>query len=211
MRAFAAAISGYNEQTVKLTGGLEGTGVCFPRSASYLQQFEAMRAQDGARRLLADLPLRCPGPRAQTVSAEAVLTNNATLVHPLQDLGDEIIEDLREAAAAFDDPDVWFPGIDDGIEPVPDDHVALVMWAMQRELLRELRPPAGGGARLPAMPLADLPFRVQRALAERRRWHFARYGIRRPQWESGRWSLWDVEPDTDWVPRRALRLYGGTE
>ncbi|HZQ37424.1 MAG TPA: hypothetical protein VFD32_15945, partial [Dehalococcoidia bacterium] len=62
--------------------------------------------------------------------------------------------------------------------------------------------------RLPPAPLADLPWRVQRALAERRRLRFAQYGIGRPQWESGLWSLWEVQDDPDWVPRRATNAHG---
>ncbi|MBA4181857.1 MAG: hypothetical protein C0506_14800 [Anaerolinea sp.] len=131
-------------------------------------------------------------------------------LHPaLQDLGDEINEDIREALFALDDPDHYYPGVDDGIEPVTDDHVKLVIWAMQRELDRELRPAEGQAGMLtslPAAPLMELPWHIQRALAERRRLRFKQWGIGRQQWEQGTWSLWEVPCDADYVSRRAARL-----
>lgn len=127
----------------------------------------------------------------------------------LQDLGDEVNEDIREALEALDNPKHYYPGVDAGIEPVSDDHVKLVIWAMQRELNRELRPREGhygGSPPLPAAPLEQLPWEVQRALAERRRLRYAQWGIRREQWEKGKWSLWEVPIDKEYVPRRAQRL-----
>lgn len=131
-------------------------------------------------------------------------------LHPaLQDLADEINEDIREALEALDDPGAYYAGVDDGIEPVADDHVKLVIWAMQRELDRELRPAEGQAgmlSSLPAAPLWELPWHIQRALAERRRLRFAQYGIGRQHWVDGTWSLWDIPADPEYVPRRALRL-----
>jgi hypothetical protein len=131
-------------------------------------------------------------------------------LHPaLQDLADEINEDIREALAALDDSNAYYAGVDEGIEPVSDDHVKLVIWAMQRELDRELRPAEGQAgmlSSLPAAPLWELPWHVQRALAERRRLRFMQYGIGREQWQQGTWSLWDIPADPEWVPRRAIRL-----
>jgi hypothetical protein len=131
-------------------------------------------------------------------------------LHPaLQDLADEINEDIREALEALDDPGAYYAGVDDGIEPVADDHVKLVIWAMQRELDRELRPAEGQAgmlSSLPAAPLWELPWHIQRALAERRRLRFAQYGIGRQHWVDGVWSLWDIPRDPEYVPRRALRL-----
>ncbi len=131
-------------------------------------------------------------------------------LHPaLQDLADEINEDIREALEALDNPSAFYAGIDEGIEPVADDHVKLVIWAMQRELDRELRPAEGQAgmlSSLPAAPLWELPWHVQRALAERRRYRFQQWGIGREQWQRGTWSLWDVPEDTQYVSRRAQRL-----
>jgi hypothetical protein len=126
----------------------------------------------------------------------------------LQDLGYEIIEDIRDAGPALHDPNHFYPGVDEGIEPVSDDHVRLVMWAMQRELNRELRPGMfnGWSVPLPAFPLEELPWRVQRALAERRRLRYQEFGIGRKQWEENRWSLFDIPEDPDWTPRRHIRM-----
>lgn len=128
----------------------------------------------------------------------------------LQDLGDEINEDIREALEALDNANHYYAGVDSGIEPVPDEHVKLVIWAMQRELNRELRPQEGhygGSPPLPAAPLEQLPWHIQRALAERRRLRYCQWGIARADWEAGRWSLWRVPVDPGYVPRRAQRLY----
>ncbi len=130
----------------------------------------------------------------------------------LQDLGDEISEDIREALEALDNPAHYYAGVDDGIEPVSDDHVALVIWALQRELNRELRDKHGAMTAwdpLPAAPLADLPWPVQRALAERRRLRYAQYGITRAVWQSGYWSLWDIPEDPDFVTSRQMRIAEG--
>lgn len=132
----------------------------------------------------------------------------------LHDLAWEILEDIREACFALDDPDLYYPGVDEGIEPVPDDHVELVVWALQRELNRELRTAVGdnafygSGTVLPAPPLRELPWRIQRALVERRRLRYKQYGIGHDQWEAGTWSLWDVDLDPEFVPRRLLRKAG---
>jgi hypothetical protein len=126
----------------------------------------------------------------------------------LQDLADEINEDIREALFAFDS-EIYYPGIDEGIEPMNDEHVKLVIWAMQRELNRELRagPNGVGFAPLPPAPLAQLPWEIQRALAERRRYRYVvEYGISREDWQEGVWSVWKIREDPDWIPRRALRL-----
>lgn len=133
-------------------------------------------------------------------------------LHPaLQDLGDEINEDIREACFAFDDPALYYAGVDEGIEPVTDDHVKLAIWAMQRELDRELRPAEGQAgmlSSLPAAPLWELPWHVQRALVERRRLRYSQWGITREAWTKGTWSLWDVPEDPEYTPRRANRLSG---
>jgi hypothetical protein len=133
-------------------------------------------------------------------------------LHPaLQDLADEINEDIREALAALDDPHAYYAGVDEGIEPVTDEHVKLVTWAMQRELDRELRPAEGQAgmlSSLPAAPLWELPWHVQRALAERRRMRFQQYGITRENWQSGTWSLWSIPEEEGYIPRRAQRLGG---
>jgi hypothetical protein len=182
---------------------------------------EALRAIDSSSRLrwaredFAALPLRVGEGQGliNKVPGDYQRTPRDPDLHPaLQDLGDEINEDIREAMFALDDPSYYYPGIDSGIEPVTDEHVKLVVWAMQRELDRELRPPEGQAgmlASLPAAPLAELPENVQRALVERRRWRFKQWGIGRKEWESGSWSLWNVPLDETYVSRRASRLSPG--
>lgn len=121
-----------------------------------------------------------------------------TLIHEdpelhvgLQDLAWLIVWDLHEACAAFDDPDMYYEGVDNG---VPDSLVPTVIAAMQRELNRESR-----GNR-PPVPLEKLPWRIQRAVVERRRYRYAQYGITEEVRQKGTWSLWDVPEDTDWLP-----------
>ncbi|HLZ72342.1 MAG TPA: hypothetical protein VKV26_20760 [Dehalococcoidia bacterium] len=165
-----------------------------------------------ARAALARLPLRqgCDESSAVTSSLDQITNRgrNAEIPDALQDLAEEIAVDVHEACAAFDDPNLWYPGVDEGIEPVPDEHVRLVIAALQRELDRERRNALGQNVepRLPPAPLAELPWSIQRALAERRRLRFSQYGIGRPQWEAGAWSLWDVREDADWLPRRAANV-----
>ena len=164
------------------------------------------------RGMLSELPLRIGayGPLITSLPEEPQRSNRDPDLHPaLQDLGDEINEDIREALESIDDQHAWYPGIDEGIDPVTDDHVRLVIWALQRELDRELRTGSGSMSSLsplPAAPLAALPWDVQRALAERRRWRYRQWGIGRDQWEKGVWNLWEVPADPDYLPRRSARL-----
>lgn len=139
---------------------------------------------------------------------QAGLKYDPELPSSLQDLGDEINEDVSEACAALDDPECWFAGVDEGIEPVDDEHVSRVIAALQRELDRELRRYKTAFGLRPAAPLVELPWRVQRAVAERRRLRYAQFGIGQKQWETNSWSLWDVPEDPDWLPRRTRRING---
>lgn len=121
----------------------------------------------------------------------------------LQDLGWTIGHDLSLACEAFNDPDVYYPGVDEGIDPVPDEHVEKVIWALQRELNRELRylPGSNGsGEKRPAVPLSKLPWRIQRAIAERRRLRYKEWGIGQAEFENNRWNLWAMPEDAAWTP-----------
>lgn len=132
-----------------------------------------------------------------------------TLHIGLQDLGDDINVDVHDACeAAFHS--LPYAGVDDGIEPVTDDHVRLVIPALQRELDRELRSGPGGGHHLPAYPLKTLPWAIQRALAERRRLRYQQFGLTREVWKRATWSLWDVPLDDDYIPLRAAYEHAGT-
>ena len=174
---------------------------------TYGEALALLEADDHARTVLAALLLRGnTHSNLEWVTRLDQLTSrgsNPELVDPLQDLAGEIILDLHDALAAFDDPDVWYPGVDAGIVPVPDEHVQLVIAALQRELNREKRDVRGQNSepKLPAAPLDQLPWRVQRAVVERRRLRFQQYGIGEAEWRSGKWSLWRVSYDADWRPR----------
>lgn len=144
-------------------------------------------------------PCSCPRLAALSMRKDAP-GGDPELPPYLQDLGWMIGYDLTEACAALNDPDVWYPGVDEGIDPVPDAHVEKVIAATQRELNRELRHGRNGSPRRPAVPLAELPWRIQRAFVERRRLRYQQWGIGREQWERGTFSLWDVQEDAEWVP-----------
>lgn len=133
-------------------------------------------------------------------------SRNPELAFCLQDLGNEINEDVREACESLRNPALYYPGIDEGIDPVSDDHIDLVIWALQRELDRELRYDIANVKALPSVPLMDLPQRIKRALVERRRYRYAQFGIGHEQWQTGWFNLWEIPEDPDWIPRRQLRM-----
>ena len=124
----------------------------------------------------------------------SVSMKDPELHYGLQDLGWMIGWELTRACEAFSNPDIWYPGVEDGIEPVTDEHIEMVIAATQRELDRETR-----RSRPPA-PLSDLPARIQRAFSERRRLIYKTWGIGSEQWQRGKWSLWEVKDDPDWIP-----------
>ena len=214
LRVFATLVHGINWQKGEVA--LRDTHIPFISLAEPLTYAEAMRLVEedeslqAVKRVLSEMPLRIGYPRPLIESIpdpELWSPRDPDLPPCLQDLGDEINEDIREALDAFDNGSCWYPGIDEGIEPVTDDHVRLVIWALQRELNRELRPQNGryGTPPLPAAPLEKLPWPVQRALVERRRWRYRQFGIGHDEWQRGNWSLWEVPLDPDWVPRRQQR------
>lgn len=203
-----------------------GLSLYFAERPTYAEAMRAAEDNPTWQRALARLPLTAEPisafemvPAGSSTGRLVLRHRDPSLAEWLQDLGDEINEDIHDAAEAFSDPDIWYPGIDEGIEPVSDEHVRLVIAALQRELNRELRIPETQllmiysndviPAVLPAAPLAELPWRVQRALAERRRWRYRQFGIGVEQWREGHFSLWEVPVDEDWVPRRHARLVAG--
>lgn len=170
---------------------------------TFREAFEALMGDEEcaeqARDWLSKQPLRKSGINQQYFAIpEVPPTARASRQHPyLHDLALMIRWDLTEAISAAHG-DHWYPGVDDGIEPVPDEHVELVIWGYQRELNRELRQGTDGKL-LPAYPLDTLPFDIQRAFAERRRLRFQQWGISRENWEADSWSVFSV-PDDDWRP-----------
>lgn len=114
-------------------------------------------------------------------------TANVELVPALQDLADLI---SWESTRAWTDK--YFPGIP-GMLMDPD-HVAQIIHAMQRELERE-----GVSRDKKPLKLHKLSKERQLALAQRRRYWFAKFGITPENWKRGTWSVWDVsnEPAPD--------------
>jgi hypothetical protein len=101
----------------------------------------------------------------------------------LQDLADIL---AVEASQAFSES--YYPGVPD--MAVPEEQVAVVMKALQREMDREGK----SRQRLPVR-FTDLPKDRQQALAERRRWWFYKFSITPERWQTGYWSLWDVSEE----------------
>ena len=207
MRVMAAFTNGTERRVhagaQTLIGGLR-------RSLSHGEALRALERSANlaeSREWLDRLPLRVhaiPAEADQTLSAipSDYQDKRDPELHPgLQDLAYQITWDVHEACEAITDPDLYYPGVDEGIEPVSDEQVRLVIWGMQRELNRELRGPAGpNGPRRPAVILEHLPWRIQRALAERRRLRYQQWGIGRAEWEANRWSMWRVPEDPQWAP-----------
>ena len=174
---------------------------------TYGDLYQVLDIQGDVHDYLSAIPLRSAfgsGPKIYEIPEGPVEHKRDPELHScLQDLGWLLGWELSQACQALTNPAHYYPGVDDGsIEPVSDDHVRLVIWGAQRELDRERRPLSGHPMSLPrpAAPLAELPFRVQRAYAERRRWHYAQYGIGRDQYERGAFSFFDIQEDPEWVP-----------
>lgn len=108
----------------------------------------------------------------------------------LQDLAEIIAYEATEAFRAS-----FYPGVVD-VEPLTEEHIVAVMQALQREMDRE----AKRRGKVPVRYL-DLPPDRQRALAERRRWWYGKFGITPQSWVKGTFSLWDVaeEPPPEWL------------
>ncbi len=64
------------------------------------------------------------------------------------------------------------------------------------------------GGMLPAPPLEQLPFDIQRALVERRRYRFMEYGITPESWKSGTFSFFSIQDDPNWKPRQLIDRSG---
>jgi hypothetical protein len=105
----------------------------------------------------------------------------------LQDLADVVAWEATEAFTAS-----YYPGLPDVF--VPEEHVSVIMDAMQREMDRE-----GKSRQKIPVNFASLEPARQRALAERRRWWFRKFSITPERWNTGTWSLWEVvtEPMPD--------------
>jgi ribosomal protein S21 len=172
-RTFARTVSVLKHDSISFVHSPE-TFQIHPMDATAAGLLYASSANTWARDALSMIPITRPA-RSSLGDPE--------LVPMLQDLADILAD---EATAAFNDD--YYPGIPD--VDVPQDHVDVVMRALQREMDREGK----SRQRVPAR-YEELPRERQRALAERRRWWFGRYSITPERWRTGQWVLWDVTDD----------------
>ena len=218
LRAFSGIFSktsdGYIQHAMNSQTVFKNTIVPKPITiGSLYNSFMNSNKFQDAKEYAASLPLRVNSPTGSDYILESIPESpekrDPELHQALQDLGYEINEDIRAACFAFNDPNLFYPGVDEGIEPVSDDHVDLVIWGLQRELNRELRTANGfygPSSVLPAVPLEKLPRNIQRALVERRRLRYNQWGITTEGWRNNKWSLWSIPEDADYTPTRQVRL-----
>jgi len=113
----------------------------------------------------------------------------------LQDLGYYISAECTNAIR-----EAHFPGVVD-IDPISNEHVTVVMQALNREMKREATRRGKTW-----VDFTTLPWERQVALAERRRYWYSRFGITPAVWarEEKTFSLWDVsdEPLPTWLTTR---------
>lgn len=202
LRAFASLFIVNVKDSKLLTRGLDGKAVYLPDIEEYTFEEFMYSVQEGSQpklySLLANLPYSSPVSKG----------GDFELHLAYQDLAYEICEDVNEACEYFDNPDLYYPGVDEGIEPVSQEFIDRVIPSLQRELDRELRRDYKNNSDFlrPAVPLAKLPPHIQRALVERRRFRFSQFGIGRKQWDRQYLSIWEIPEDKEYVPRRWLRM-----
>lgn len=172
-RAFARTVSALKHDSISFVNTSESFQI-HPMESSAGGILYASSANTWARDALSMIPITRP--------ARSSL-GDPDLVPMLQDLADILADEATEAFNAE-----YYPGIPE--VDVPDEHVDVVMRALQREMDRE----AKSRQRVPAC-YEELPRERQRALAERRRWWFGRYSISPERWATGQWVLWDVTDD----------------
>jgi len=170
-RAFCRTVQGLDHDSIKFAHTPEQIFQIHPVEPSVNGLMSACAANTWSRDRLSAIPISRLGRSA---------LSDPELVPMLQDLADIL---AMEANQAFTES--YYPGVPD--VQVPDEHVEVVMLALQREMDREGK----SGQRCP-IEFASLPKDRQRALAERRRWWFQKFSITPERWESGQWSLWEV-------------------
>jgi hypothetical protein len=176
-RAFARVVAGLNERSIQFVHCPEAFEI-YPANPTVQAILHSCASHCGAREALAAIPI-ARAPRSARSDPE--------LVPMLQDLADIV---AWEATQAFTGG--YYPAIPDIF--VPEDHVTLVMEALQREMDRE-----GKSRQKTPVSFASLAPDRKRALAERRRWWFSKFSITPERWKTGTWSLWEVvdEPMPD--------------
>ena len=170
-RAFARLVASVQHDAIEFSHAPQQLFQIHPVEPTLAGLIYACAANSWARETLSSIPIA-----RQRRSA----LSDPELVPMLQDLADIL---AWEATRAFTDD--YYPGVPDVF--VPDDHVEAVMHALQREMDRE-----GKSRQRESVQFAALPRDRQRALAERRRWWFAKFSITPERWETGKWSFWEV-------------------
>lgn len=173
-RAFCRLVQGLDHDSIKFAHTPEQIFQVHPVEPTVSGLMAACAANTWSRDRLAAIPISRPGRSA---------LSDPELVPMLQDLADIL---ATEASQAFTES--YYPGIPD--VQLPEEHVASVMIALQREMDREGK----SRQRCPVM-FASLPKARQRALAERRRWWFQKFSITPERWETGYWSIWEVSEE----------------
>lgn len=198
-RVFAKLVGHYEEPTIHFmhmwTLGLNDCGESKsesgpefkirPKHLSIRYLLAACKRSKACKEMLSQIPIV-----AGTKSADL------ELLPALQDLANIVAWEAAEAFTAS-----YYPGIP-GVEALSTDHIRDVVQALQREMDRE-------GNRVGKKPCVfeDLPPDRRRALAERRRYWFGKYGITPAKWKTGRFSLWDISSDEVWPPEGYYNRY----
>jgi hypothetical protein len=169
-RAFARVVAGLKERSIQFVHCPEVFEI-YPANPSVQAILHSCASHCGARDALAAIPIS-RAPRSARSDPE--------LVPMLQDLADIVAWEATEAFTAR-----YYPGLPDIF--VPEEHVGLVMEALQREMDREGK----SRQKIPVSFVSLEPDR-QRALAERRRWWYRKFSITPERWKTGTWSLWEV-------------------
>ena len=135
-----------------------------------LTHLEALRALDRSRNLaearqwLDDLPLRVHAIPAEvertldTVPEDYKDKRDPELHAGLQDLAYQITWDIHEACAAISDPNIYFAGVDEGVEPVTNEHIRLAIWGCSANFCANSAvPPGPRGCGAPRSSSANCP------------------------------------------------------
>jgi hypothetical protein len=173
-RAFCRLVEGVDHDSIKFAHTPQQIFQIHPVESNLSGLLAACQANTWSRDRLANIPIARPGRSA---------LSDPELVPMLQDLGNILAWEATQAFIAS-----YFPGVPD--MHVPDEHVGVVMQALQREMDRE-----GKSRQRSPIEFTSLPRERQRALAERRRWWFTKYSITPERWQAGYWSLWEVSDE----------------
>lgn len=173
-RAFARLIQAIHNDSIEFWHAPQQVFQIHPVTPTLDGLMYACSVNTWARDVLSSIPISRP-PRSALSDPE--------LVPMLQDLADIL---AWEATQAFVSD--YYPGVPDVF--VPDEHVEVVMNALQREMDRE-----GKSRQRPPAQYLSLPPERQRALAERRRYWFEKFSITPQTWETGNWTLWEVSEE----------------